>query len=121
MKDTVMQTELDSHEGKISETKPIIVIFWDGGGWGGGLQFVNVFDVQLPNQQKNSVFGSTPKDRPPKPTFYGKTEKKKLRRVILKTVLQQTSFGGFGAKNCFGSSSHLKKHIQFCKLTVWMS
>ena len=46
MKDTVVQTELDSHEGRILETKPIIVIFWDGGGWGGGLQIVNVFDVQ---------------------------------------------------------------------------
>ena len=46
MRDTVMQTELDSYEGRISETKPIIVIFWDGGWWGGGLQIVNVFVVQ---------------------------------------------------------------------------
>ena len=41
-----MQPELDSYERKISETKPIIVIFWDGGGWGGGLQIVNVFVIQ---------------------------------------------------------------------------
>ena len=46
MRDTVMQTELDSYEGRISETKPIIVIFWDGGWWGRGLQIVNVFVVQ---------------------------------------------------------------------------
>ena len=43
LRDTVMQPELDSYERIILETKPIIVIFWDGGGWGGGLQIVNVF------------------------------------------------------------------------------